>query len=216
MIGTVIFDLDGVIVNSEPVHQRLESEMFSELNLEISKEDRKRIVGTSAVDMWKFIKREYEIDIDPDEMLLYGRKKYWDILENTDQVKLVPGIIDLLKELKRRNINLLIASSATSVTINKVVRIFNLNKWFAGIVGGDHVSNSKPDPEIFKKAAEMLGVDPSECMVIEDSTNGIKAAKAAGMMCLGYQNHHSGQQNLSDADWVVDDLNNIDLDKVLK
>lgn len=136
MINTVIFDLDGVIINSEPVHQRLESEMFRELNLEINEKDREALVGMSAIDMWKNIRNLYNVDLDPQELLLYGRRKYWDVLENTNDVRLIPGIHDLFQALHNQGLNLLVASSATSVTVNKVLEIFNLNSWFAGKVGG--------------------------------------------------------------------------------
>lgn len=216
MVRFVIFDLDGVIVDSEPVHQRLEDEMFRELALDITPEDRKKLVGTSSVDMWKFIKKEYGVDLDPQELLLKGRQRYWDVLENTEEVRLVPGILELLNDLKGRNIKMLVASSATLVTINKVIDIFKLGEWFQGFVGGDQVTRSKPDPEIFLKAVALLGADPLECLVIEDSGNGIKAARAAGMKSIGYRNPLSGQQDLAGADWVVDDLREIDLDVVLK
>jgi HAD superfamily hydrolase (TIGR01509 family) len=216
MIRTVIFDLDGVIINSEPVHQRLESEMFAELNLEITEKDRKYLVGMSSVDMWKYIRKAYNIDIDPQELLLRGRKKYWDVLENTDDVKLIPGVLDLIKALKKLGLKLLVASSATSITVNKVLDIFNLKIRFNGMVGGDEVVNSKPDPEVFLKAAALIDANPRECLVIEDSTNGILAAKKAGMKCIGLQNHDTVHQDLSDADWVVDDLRDVDLSIVLK
>ncbi|MFC2124162.1 HAD family hydrolase [Bacteroidota bacterium] len=216
MIRTVIFDLDGVIVNSEPVHQRLESKMFRELNLEITEKDRKSLVGMSAVDMWKYIRKAYDIDIDPKELLLHARKKYWYILENTDEVKLIPGVRDFIKSLKNHGLNLLVASSASSVTVNKVLDIFDLQMWFSGMVGGDEVINSKPDPEIFLKAASLIEANPLECLVIEDSTNGILAAKEAGMKSIGLQNHDTVHQDLSEADWVVDDLDDIELEVVLK
>ena len=216
MIRTVIFDMDGVIINSEPVHQRLESEMFGELNLEISVADREFLVGMSAVDMWKYIKENYPVDIDPGKMLLHGRKKYWDVLENTDDVKLIPGVLEFLGEIKSRNLNLLVASSATSVTVNKVLDIFDLQSWFAGKVGGDEVTLSKPDPEIFLKAASLLNEVPVNCVVIEDSKNGVLAAKSARMKCIGFQNHHeTAEQDLSAADWVVDGFGEIDLEEVI-
>ena len=215
MIRTVIFDLDGVIINSEPVHQRLESEMFAELNLDITEKDRAYLVGMSAVDMWKYIRKAYDMDIDPQELLKYGRKKYWDVLENTDDVKLIPGVLDLIRTLKKQGLVLLVASSATSITVNKVLEIFELGSWFEGTVGGDEVINSKPDPEIFLKAAALIDTNPAECLVIEDSTNGVLAAKGAGMKSIGLKNHQTVPQDLSKADWVVDDLRDIDLSIVL-
>jgi HAD superfamily hydrolase (TIGR01509 family) len=212
-ITTVIFDMDGVLVNSEPVHQRLEKEMYEELGLMLSYEEQQTFVGMSAMDSWNFVIKKYGLSHKPEELLLRGREKYLRVLLDTDEVKLMDGAGELIGRLEK-DFHLLLASSATSVTINEVLRKFNLKDTFPLYIGGDMVTASKPNPEIFLKIAEQACVDPGECVVIEDARHGITAAKLAGMKTIGFQNHHSGTQDLNIADVVVDNLEEITIDMI--
>lgn len=208
MITTVIFDMDGVIIDSEPIHQKLEHEMFDELGLTISKEEHKTFVGTSSIDMWTRIKRNHGLSKTPQELLLYGRAKYWDALDQ-GKVPLVNGSRDLMKLCVESGLVVQVASSATRPTVDRVIEHFNLQEMILHRIGGDEVKKSKPEPEIFLKAAKQSLSMPNQCLVIEDSANGIKAAKKAGMYCVGYRNAGTGDQDLSMADLVVNDLSMI-------
>ncbi|MBR9997877.1 MAG: HAD family phosphatase [Cyclobacteriaceae bacterium] len=212
-ISTVIFDMDGVLVNSEPVHQRLEKEMYEELGLNLTYEEQQSFVGMSAMDSWMFVVTKYKLLHKPEELLVKGREKYLKVLLDTDEVKLMEGAWDLIDRLENFY-HLLLASSATSVTINEVLGKFNLRDKFPLYIGGDMVNASKPNPEIFLKIAEQAAVDPGECVVIEDARHGVSAAKSAGMMAIGFQNHHSGTQNLENADIVVDGLEEITVELI--
>jgi HAD superfamily hydrolase (TIGR01509 family) len=213
MITTIIFDMDGVIIDSEPTHQKLEFEMFDELNLHISDEEHKTFVGTSAIDMWTRIKKNHSLGKTPEELLLYGRAKYWDALDQ-DRVPLVRGSRELMSLLHENKFIIQVASSATRQTVDKVIEHFRLGNYISYRIGGNEVNKSKPDPEIFVKAALHSNSNPSQCLVIEDSTNGIKAAKEAGMICIGYVNPGTGDQNLSLADSIVTDLSDINLELI--
>ncbi|MCK5279368.1 MAG: HAD family phosphatase [Cyclobacteriaceae bacterium] len=210
MISTIIFDMDGVIIDSEPIHQQLEFEMFAELGLHISEEEHKDYIGTSAIDMWTKIGERHNLTKSPKELLLYGRKKYWKSLDE-GKVPLVEGALDLINIFYENKFLIQVASSATRPTIDKVLEHFSLEKYFKYRIGGDEVSKSKPEPEIFLKAAQQSGSDPENCLVIEDSGNGVTAAKSAGMFCIGYENSGTGKQNLAHADVLVKNLNEIDL-----
>ena len=201
--------MDGVIINSEPVHQRLEFEMYEELGLNISPEEHKNYVGTSAIDMWIAIKAKHGLQKTPEELLLYGRSKYWDALDR-GEVHLVEGARDLIETFFQEGFTIQVASSATRPTVDKVMEHFSLQSYFSHRVGGDEVKKSKPDPEIFMKAAAQSGSDPSACLVIEDSTNGVKAALLACMKAIGYINPGTGKQDLSNAHATVTSLNQID------
>lgn len=216
MLNAVIFDMDGVLVNSEPVHQRLEKEMFEELGLQLTFEEQQSFVGMSARDSWTLVINKYRLPHNPEELLITGRTKYWEVLRNTNEVKLMEGIDALISELRSNGIELLLASSASSATIGQILKKFNLENVFPRYIGGDQVSCSKPDPEIFIKIAAVANVSPLECVVIEDASHGVTAAKAAGMKCIGFQNHHSGKQDLSHADWIVHNLQEISLKKLRK
>ena len=208
MISTIIFDMDGVIIDSEPIHQQLEFEMFAELRLHISDEEHKDYIGTSAVDMWTKIGERHKLTRSPRELLQYGRKKYWKSLDE-GKVPLVEGALDLIKLFYENKFIIQVASSATRPTVDKVLEHFSLEKYFKYRIGGDEVSKSKPEPEIFLKAAQQSGSDPENCLVIEDSSNGVKAAKSAGMFCIGYANSGTGIQDLGMANLVVQSLNEI-------
>jgi HAD superfamily hydrolase (TIGR01509 family) len=206
MVNTVIFDMDGVLINSEPVHQRHEREMYEELGLDLTFEEQQSFVGMSAMDSWRFVIEKYKLDETPEALLLRGRGKYLKVLEETDEVHMMEGARELIQRLEHNGYHLLLASSATSPTISAVLKKFDLVKTFPLFIGGDMVHNSKPNPDIFLSIAGIAGVKPSECVVIEDAEHGVTAANNAGMKSIGIQNHHSGKQNLSHANVVVDHL----------
>lgn len=212
MVNTVIFDMDGVLINSEPVHQRHEREMYEELGLELSFEEQQSFVGMSAMDSWRFVIEKYNLSKTPEELLFRGRGKYLKVLEETDEVKMMDGARELITRLENGGYHLLLASSATSPTISAVLKKFDLVKTFPLFIGGDMVHNSKPNPDIFLNIAELARVEPSSCVVIEDAEHGVTAANNAGMMSIGFQNHHSGNQKLTHANVVVDDLDQITLE----
>lgn len=212
MITTIIFDMDGVLINSEPVHQRHEREMYEELGLQLSFEEQQSFVGMSAMDSWSFVIDKYKLDFTPQELLLRGRGKYLRVLNETDEVKMMEGAMDLLMRLENAGFHLLLASSATSVTVGAVLKKFELIKIFPLFIGGDMVHNSKPNPDIFLQIAEQANVLPEECLVIEDAEHGVTAAVQAGMKVVGFQNHHSGKQDLANAHVVVDKLDQITLE----
>lgn len=212
MINTVIFDMDGVLINSEPVHQRHEREMYEELGLELTFEEQQSFVGMSAMDSWRFVIEKYNLNETPQELLLRGRGKYLKVLDETDEVKMIEGSRELIERLENGGFHLLLASSATTPTISAVLKKFDLVKTFPLFIGGDMVHNSKPNPEIFINIAELAQVEPSKCVVIEDAEHGVTAANKAGMKSIGFQNHHSGKQDLSHAGAVVDDLDQITIE----
>ncbi len=197
--------MDGVIVDSEPVHQQLEREMYASLGLTISEEEHKSYVGTSAVDMWTMISKKRHLAKSPEELLLIGRMQYWAALDN-DEVPLVHGVKSIISTFHELGYTLQVASSATRPTVDKVMAHFQLDMYFSHRIGGNEVTKSKPDPEIFLRAAQQSGSAADRCLVIEDSTNGLKAALQAGMFCIGYANSGTGEQDLSAADLVVNDL----------
>lgn len=205
--------MDGVIIDSEPIHQQMEFEMYNELGLHISAEEHQQYVGTSSIDMWNMIKERHGLDKTPEELLLYGRTMYWEALDQ-NRVPLVAGAKELMAELHANGFIVQVASSATRPTVDKVIEHFQLADYISFRIGGNEVKKSKPNPEIFINAGKQSGSDPKHCLVIEDSRNGIKAAKSAGMKCIGFENPGTGAQNLSIADLIVTDLKEITLEKI--
>jgi HAD superfamily hydrolase (TIGR01509 family) len=107
-----------------------------------------------------------------------------------------------------------LASSNNKMAVDSIIEKFGLRKYLKVAISGDDVTNGKPDPEIFLKASEKMNIEPHECLVIEDAANGVIAAKAAGMKCIGLQNKNSGNQDLSEADLVVNNFNKLDINLI--
>ena len=124
-------------------------------------------------------------------------------------LKAISGIEALLKDLKLNHFQIALASSSSYVFIDSILDKIGIRDYFDYILSGEDLANSKPAPDIFLEAAKGLGCLPHQCIVIEDSNNGVAAAKAAGMKCIGYMNRTSGNQDLTKATVVIDDFNRI-------
>lgn len=214
MLKAVIFDLDGVIVESENAHIEAEKQTLLKYGVQISAEELHKYTGTTANLMFTKLIRKYKLDTTFEEM--FRRKE--DILfrllkEDAEPTK---GIITLLRNLKLKRIKLAIGSSSTRKQIKYVLAKLDITSLFDCIVGAEDIVHSKPNPEIFLKAAAELNVNPSDCLVVEDSKLGIEAAKRAGMKCLGYRNPDSGNQNLSKADIITDDFSKLSIAALLQ
>ncbi len=211
MIKAVIFDMDGVIIDSEPLHQKIEVKMFSDLGISVPFEVHCTFVGTTTRNMCEILKKRYNLSQSVDELVHMKDERYIDYLrrnENNDVLP-VPGVLDLIRELRGRGVKLAIGSSAPVREIELVMDIFNIRQYFAAVASGEEVPKSKPAPDTFLLAAKKLGVRPEECIVIEDSDNGVRAAQNAGMKCVAFRNPKTKPQDLSFADVVVDDMKKI-------
>jgi beta-phosphoglucomutase len=210
MIQTVIFDMDGVIVDTEPVHRYAYFQHFSELNIEVTEELFTSFTGNSTRNVFQRVKTIFNLEDDVEELILRKRSLFNDSFDHKEDLELLEGVEKLIKDLHQNGMQLILASSASKVTIERVFRRFGLYPYFTHIVSGEDFPKSKPHPAIFEFAAS-LSITPKEnCIVIEDSTNGVLAAKAAGIFCVGYNSIHSKLQDLSKADTVInhfDELN---------
>lgn len=209
MITTVIFDMDGVIIDSEPIYFEIEQELFKELGLELTRDEHSKYVGRS--DLWETVQKDYGLDIDVEEIHAKGKSRYLQIISSSFDDGPVKGVKDVIQKLHSDGIQLVLASSSDMKSIELVLTKFGLLKYFDLRISGADLETSKPHPEIFLKAAEMSESLPENCLVIEDSANGVKAAKAADMKCIGFKNPNSGNQDLSAADWVIDGFEAFDL-----
>jgi beta-phosphoglucomutase family hydrolase len=203
MFKAVIFDMDGVIIDSEPIHSKVEKRLFEDLGLAISDDEHHSFVGTTSRWMWSYIKDKYKLDQSIEELVQMEAASYIGHLLSQKDEKPIPGVVDLIQELHGNNVRLAVASSASVRNIEIVLKMFNVEKYFEARISGDEVRNGKPAPDVFLHCAKILGLRPEECVVIEDSKNGVEAAKAAGMRCIGFKNPNSGEQDLSAADMVI-------------
>ena len=210
MVEAVIFDMDGVIVDSEPIHFESDKMTMNHYDKVISDEELNNYVGISNPVMWAELHDKYELIASVEELLekqLFYKKH---LIGNT-KLEPIEGIRQLLDEIKSCGIRIGLASSSSKEFINFILNNIGLKEYFEVIVSGEDVKRGKPSPDIFLKTAELLKVEPLNCLVIEDSGHGVKAAKLAQMKCIGFNNPNSGKQDLSLADAIVNSIVEIDL-----
>ncbi|MFV5692068.1 HAD family hydrolase [Flavobacterium sp. LT1R49] len=214
MIQTVIFDMDGVIVDTEPVHRYAYFKQFDELNIAVTEELYTSFTGNSTRNIFQKLKEKFNLQHDVEDLILRKRAIFNDAFDSKEDLELLEGVEKLIKELHENGIQLILASSASKVTIERVFRRFKLHEYFTHVVSGEDFPKSKPHPAIFEHAASLSIAPKENCIVIEDSTNGIKASKAAGIFCVGYNSVHSKDQDLSEADVVINHFNELGFDEV--
>lgn len=214
MIKTVIFDMDGVIVDTEPVHRFAYFQQFSELNVAVTEEMFTSYTGNSTRNTFQKVKETFQLDHDVEDLIQRKRTIFNDAFDNKEDLELLPGVEDLIKDFYNKGMQLILASSASKVTISRVFNRFKLHDYFTHIVSGEDFPMSKPHPAIFEHAASLSIAPKENCIVIEDSTAGIKAAKAAGIYCIAYNSFHSKQQDLSLADKVINHFDELNFENV--
>ncbi|SDX40966.1 HAD family hydrolase [Flavobacterium degerlachei] len=216
MIQTVIFDMDGVIVDTEPVHRYAYFQQFSELKIDVTEEMFTSFTGNSTRNTFQKVKDIFQLDHDVEDLIQRKRTIFNDAFDKKADLELLSGVEILIKDFYQKGMQLILASSASKVTIERVFNRFKLHDYFTHIVSGEDFPKSKPHPAIFEHAASLSIAPKENCIVIEDSTNGIKAAKAAGIFCVAYNSFHSKDQDLSEADVVINHFNEIDYEKVAR
>ncbi|MBC7844995.1 MAG: HAD family hydrolase [Flavobacterium sp.] len=216
MTQTVIFDMDGVIVDTEPVHSYAYFQHFAELNIDVSKDMFTSFMGNSTRNTFQKLKELFPIDGEVEDLIQRKRTLFNDAFDSKEDLYLIEGVEKLIQDLHSNGMQLILASSAAKVTIDRVFKRFDLHQYFTHIVSGEDFPNSKPHPAIFEYAASLSIAPKENCIVIEDSTNGIRAAKAAGIFCVGYNSENSKLQDLSLADVVVNHLDELSFELISK
>lgn len=207
--------MDGVIVDTEPIHSYAYFKHFAELNISVTAELFTTFMGLSTRNTFQKLKELFQIDQEVEDLIQRKRDLFNDAFDTKEDLTLLEGVAELIKELHANGIQLIVASSASKVTIDRVFKRFNLYQYFTHIVSGEDFPNSKPHPSIFEHAALLSNTPKENCIVIEDSTNGIIAAKAAGIFCVGYDSIHSKNQDLSLADIIITHFDELSYDKVI-
>ena len=189
-LKAVLFDMDGVIVDTEPLHKQAYFLMFKKVGIEVSEELYNAYTGQSTIEICKDLVNRFNLSLAATELVAYKRAFFKELFfSDTNDLQLLDGVLDLIKDYYNNGITLVLASSASMVTINNVFDKFDLNKYFKGKISGADLKASKPHPEIFIKAAKIAGFYKKECLVIEDSVSGVKAAKSGGFDVFGYIEH---------------------------
>ena len=214
MINTVIFDMDGVIVDTEPVHRYAYFKHFDELNVLVTDEMFATYTGNSTRNVFQKLKTTFEIDHEVEDLIQRKRAIFNDAFDTKEDLFLIEGVENLIKNLHSNGFELIVASSASKVTIERVFKRFHLHQYFSHIVSGEDFPKSKPHPAIFEHAASLSKFPKNECIVIEDSWNGIEAAVGAGIFCVGYNSEHSKMQDLSKANVIVNHFDELSIEQI--
>ncbi|MCE5197421.1 MAG: HAD-IA family hydrolase [Armatimonadota bacterium] len=204
MIHGIIFDMDGVLVDSEPFICEAAMRMFAEHGITVKPEDFLPFVGAGEDRYVGGVAEKYNFPMD----LARDKARTYQIYGEIVRGRLEPltGVCDFIAKARSRGLKLAVASSADKVKIEINLREIGVPAdTFDVVVSGQDVVNKKPNPEIFLTAASKLGLSPDQCLVVEDAVNGVAAAKAAGMRCLGLTTSFSAQE-LAGADWISSTL----------
>lgn len=207
----VIFDMDGVLVDSQPYHFKADIDTMAEYGVIKDQKFYESFAGTLTADRMRTLKEMFGLDVPVEEMTIKRENMILDIMGKED-IKPVSGIPEFLRSIKEKGLTTAVASSSDYKLINLILDRLKIAQYFDSVTSGSDVKRGKPSPDVFLLAAERIGIEPAECLVVEDSENGVKAAKAAGMKALGYINPTSGKQDLSLADFITDDFKKISID----
>lgn len=213
-LKAVLFDMDGVIVDTEPLHRKAYFKTFNELEIEVSEDLYTSFTGASTKRVCETLINQFNLNQSHENITQIKRTHFKDYFYNDAEFDLIPGVRKLIEHYYENNIKLIVASSASMTTINMVFEKFGLEKYFSGKISGADLKESKPHPEIFLLAANMADEPIENCMVIEDSTNGILAAHKANIFCAAYRSEHSHNQDYSLANITVSDYSELELDKI--
>ncbi len=215
MLKAVIFDMDGVIVDTEPQHLRALVKAGALYGANYSYDYCIQFIGRHITDTLNIIMTDFPQITNAKE---FGDKYNELKIQVRDDEGLIPieGTINLIRSLPSHGIKVAIASSSEPHEIHHVIEALGLSDYIDEAVSGSYVKRSKPEPDIFLLAAKQLGVTPDECIIIEDSMNGTIAATKAGIPCIGFQNKNSGNQDLSRACCVYEDMMALDYPAVLE
>lgn len=208
MINAVIFDMDGVISDTQKLHAEVESELLQRYGITIAPEEiTRKYAGVRTADFFNDLLNDKNINI---KALL---EEKWERMinlarENTLEIK---GAINLIASLNSNGFPLAVASASRIDFVKTVLNSLKLNCFFSQVVSAEEVKNGKPAPDVFLLAAEKLGKNPAECLVIEDGRSGMEGAKRAGMKCIGLVDDLSGQYP---TEILVVSLSDLTLEKI--
>ncbi len=216
MTGTglkaIIFDMDGVLVDSEPLHLEAMQKLMGGFGIAYTEKDNSDFLGRKDLVIAEILIAKHNFSMSPQEFV-DAKEEILRALVNEKAIAR-PGVNEILESAKKANLSLALASSATRGTIELVLERLSIAHFFERLCSGDDVRNGKPAPDIFLLAAELLGVEAKECMVIEDTINGLKAAKAAGMYAVSIPCDATRHQDHSIADLNLRSLLELSVEEI--
>jgi HAD superfamily hydrolase (TIGR01509 family) len=203
--------MDGVLVDSEPFHIEIENRQFELNHLTISAEEHHRYMGVASDVMWREIARQHSLALAVEALIEQNKAESIRFFTAIKDIPVMPGLIDLLERLTQKGYPMAVASSSFPEIIELILERTDLRKYFQVVVSSQEAGRSKPEPDVFLLAAQQLGINPEECLVIEDSANGIKAAKAAHMRCIAFEGPGANPAHQLQADDVIKSFDQLEV-----
>lgn len=207
-VRAVVFDMDGVLLDSEPLHHAVMNGVLAPDGVVVSEDAYRAYIGTTDEDTWRDLVERHAL---PHPQQVYQAAYDAAIQEAYAAHSIAnPGVTELLASLMARELPLAVASSSRTVWVESALQRMGVRAAFAEVVTGDMVRHGKPDPEIYLLAAERLGVAPAACLAVEDAPKGVAAAFAAGMRVVGLRTPYTAHLALPGAALVLDSLREFD------
>lgn len=207
--------MDGVIIDSEPVHHSAFLEHFKELEIKVSDDYYRSLTGFSTKNVYEKIVIDFHLKNHCINDLVQRKRSIFNSLFDTkEDLYLIEGVLEIIQKFHEEGIQLILASSSSKVTIDRIFKRFNLYRYFTHIVSGEDFPKSKPHPAIFLHAHKLSNHKKEECIIIEDSTNGIRAAYDAGIFCVAFDSPNSKNQNLSLANIIINKFSELNLSRI--
>lgn len=215
MLEAIIFDMDGVLVDSEYTYFQSKSQILREAGHIVEESYHFQFMGTTSEYMWQQMKQEFALPLTVPEyvakMTALRQEMIW-----RDGIKVIPHVQAFVKRLHGAGLKLAVASSSSLAEIKENLLALGLSDYFSEVVSTEEVKHSKPAPDVYLAAAERIGVDPKNCLGIEDTKNGTGAVRNAGMVCVGFANPAFPKQDLAFADVVVSSFADLDATSLTK
>lgn len=207
MIKAVIFDMDGVIADTERIYFDADNMVLRQFGKEQTLDYFLKFVGTTTKHHYQTIIKDFGLNASVDELLMQ-RQKYTALLMKNG-IGTNAGVMQIIEQAKAKHMPIGLASSSAPERIQTVLNATGLTAVFDVVVSGEQVKAHKPEPDVYIETAKRLGVNPTNCLAIEDSRSGVLAAKAAGMKCVALRTSFTLNQDVSAADKVVNRLEQV-------
>lgn len=215
MLEAIIFDMDGVLVDSEYTYFQSKSQILSEAGHEVEDSYHFQFMGTTSDYMWEKMKQEFSLPLSVAEYIQQMTALRQAIIKR-DGIRVIPHVQEFVKGLSQAGLKLAVASSSSLAEIKVNLAEIGLSEYFSEVVSTEEVEHSKPAPDVYLAAAERIGIVPENCLGIEDTKNGTGAVRNAGMVCVGFANPAFPKQDLAFADRVVSSFSELDADSLTK
>ena len=215
MLEAIIFDMDGVLVDSEYTYFQSKSQILSEAGHEVEDSYHFQFMRTTSDYMWEKMKQEFYLPLSVAEYIQQMTALRQAMIKR-DGIRVIPHVQEFVKGLSQAGLKLAVASSSSLAEIKVNLAEIGLSEYFSEVVSTEEVEHSKPAPDVYLAAAERIGIMPENCLGIEDTKNGTGAVRNAGMVCVGFANPAFPKQDLAFADRVVSSFAELDADSLTK